>query len=119
MIRWSRFRCIAGLLLLALPGLGAAETPAPAPAATSACVDGERPTEPYSEHDKWGMQRYDAELQRYKRDHDRYLRCIERDQGRRAAAPDSMERKVQDALDRAAPPLPAPTPDPLDAPEMR
>jgi len=86
------FRSLAALLL-ALPVLAAAQAPAAPAAATPACVDGEKPTEPYSSLDKWGMQRYDAELVRYKRDHERYLRCMDLRGG-----DGSVGRKVDDAM---------------------
>lgn len=87
-----RLSCLAAVLcLLALSPASAADTGA-------ACVDGEKPTEPYSQHDKWGMQRYDAELTRYKRDHERYLRCVEQREGDA-----SLEKKLDKAMENPQP----------------
>lgn len=82
--------------LFVVAGAHAAEpNPArPDGGASVVCVDGEKPTEPFSQHDKWGMQRYDAELLRYKRDHENYLRCRDRRQG----GPSGVEQKLQDAM---------------------
>ena len=96
---------ITATALLALPMLAVA---AKTSKAELACVDGEKPGEPYSEHDKWGMQRYEAELARYKRDHERYLRCLD---DKEKARPDSLGRKLDDAMSQpqGLPPPPAPS----------
>ena len=104
---------ITAAALLALPALAAAKTTQ----AELACVDAEKPAEPYSEHDKWGMQRYEADLARYKRDHERYLRCLD---DKEKASPDSLGRKLDDAManPKGLPPPPAPAEAPAE-PQQR
>lgn len=90
-------------LLLALPLLATAGKKTEK--AELACIDGEKPAEPFSEHDKWGMERYESELARYKRDHERYLRCLDR---KEKASPDSLGRKLDDAMAHPGQMPPAP-----------
>ena len=103
-------RITTAALLLALPALAVAAG-AKTAKAELACVDAEKPAEPYSEHDKWGMQRYEADLARYKRDHERYLRCLD---DKEKASPDSLGRKLDDAMSHPAglPPPPPPAQEP-------
>ncbi|HSW12483.1 MAG TPA: hypothetical protein VLI06_06550 [Solimonas sp.] len=91
------FRHLAAVLAFALLPSAAASAAEPA-AAEPACVDGEKPTEPFSSLDKWGMQRYDAELARYKRDHERYLGCLEKRGGDA-----SLGRKLDQAMENPQP----------------
>lgn len=104
------------LLALTLPLLATAAGPK-TEKAQLACIDGEKPADPFSEHDKWGMQRYEADLARYKRDHERYLRCLD---DKEKARPDSLGRKIDDAMSKpqGLPPPPAPVEAPTE-PQQR
>jgi hypothetical protein len=101
-------------LLLALPLHATAGKPK-TEKAELACIDGEKPAEPFSEHDKWGMERYESELARYKRDHERYLRCL--DQKEKGSA-NSLGRKLDDAMAHPSqmPPAPVPGGSPAEPP---
>ncbi len=109
-------RTPAALLILALPLLAGAASPK-SEKAQLACIDGEKPAEPFSQHDKWGMERYEAELARYKRDHERYLRCL--DQKERGSA-NSVGRQLDDAManPKGLPPPPPPAESPTE-PQQR
>lgn len=107
---FQSLRTPAACLLLALPLIAAAGKKTEK--ADLACIDAEKPAEPFSEHDKWGMERYEADLARYKRDHERYLRCLDQ---KEKASPNSLGRKLDDAManpSQMPPPathLPSPT----------
>lgn len=62
----------AQALVLGGSNLGFEGYPAPQ------CTKPERPTPPASQYDKWGGDRYNAELERYQRDRERHIACIEK-----------------------------------------
>ena len=108
---FQSLRIPAACLLLALPLIAAAGKKTEK--AELACIDAEKPAEPFSEHDKWGMERYEADLARYKRDHERYLRCLDQ---KEKASPDSLGHKLDDAMANPRQMPPAPAGSPVESP---
>ncbi|AXQ28880.1 hypothetical protein D0B54_09370 [Solimonas sp. K1W22B-7] len=111
---FQSLRTPAALLILALPLLAAAGPKSEK--AQLACIDGEKPAEPFSQHDKWGMERYEAELARYKRDHERYLRCL--DQKEKGSA-NPVGRQLDDAMANPKGLPPPPPAEPAADPQQR
>lgn len=82
----------AQALVLGGSNLGFEGYPAPQ------CTKPERPTPPASQYDKWGGDRYNAELERYQRDRELHIACIEKYLDNAKSDAQRIQERMQEAI---------------------